>query len=83
MFGIVFLFVPMSGLERLVSMVGVVIFLAYTAYDVQMIRSYYTYYCGFPDMLEKAAVFSALQLYLDFINLFIRLLSILGRSRRN
>ena len=82
-FGIVFLFVPMSGLERLVSMVGVVVFLAYTAYDVQMIRSYYTYYCGFPDMLEKAAVFSALQLYLDFINLFIRLLSILGRSRRN
>ena len=82
-YGILSWFLPLSGLERMVSFIAVVVFLAYTAYDTQMIRANYTYYAGFPDLLEKAAVFSALNLYLDFINLFIRLLAILGRSRRN
>ena len=36
---------------------------------------------GYPDMLDKAAVFSALQLYIDFINLFLRLLRYVGRRR--
>ena len=82
-FGILSWFLPMSGAERIVSIIGIVIFLGYTAYDTQMIRANYTYYCGFPDMLEKAAVFSALQLYLDFINLFLYLLRFVGNSRRN
>ena len=63
--------------------IALLLFMGLTAYDTQMIRANYTYYAGFPDLLEKAAVFSALNLYLDFINLFIRLLAILGRSRRN
>ena len=82
-YGILSWFLPLSGLERMVSFLAIMVFLAYTAFDVQMIRANYTYYAGFPDMLEKAAVFSALNLYLDFFNLFIRLLAILGRSRRN
>ena len=82
-FGILSWFLPMSGAERIVSIIGIVIFLGYTAYVTQMIRANYTYYCGFPDMLEKAAVFSALQLYLDFINLFLYLLRFVGNSRRN
>ena len=82
-YGVLSLFLPLSAMDRMVSFIGIIVFLAYTAYDTQMIRANYTYYCGYPDMLEKAAVFSALQLYLDFINLFLYLLRFLGRSRRN
>lgn len=90
LFGLVFLigfyflslFIPgMMAFDRLVSMGAIAIFLAYTAYDTQRIKAFYNYYAGYPDMLAKASIFSALQLYLDFLNLFVRLLSILGRRR--
>ena len=80
--GVVLMFVPgLTWLDNISCLVGIMIFLAFTAYDTQMIRSYYYYYSGYPDMMEKAAVFSALQLYLDFINLFLYLLRFLGRSK--
>lgn len=80
--GVVLLFVPgLTGLNRIVCLIGIATFLGYTAYDTQKIRAYYHYYAGYPDMLEKAAIFSALQLYLDFINLFLYLLRFLGRRR--
>ena len=90
LFGLVFLIVFyflssfIAGLmvfDRLISMVAIAIFLAYTAYNTRRIKDYYNYYAGYPDMLAKASIFSALQLYLDFLNLFVRLLSILGRRR--
>ena len=90
LFGLVFLigfylvtwFIPaFTPFDRVISLVGIAIFLAWTAYDTQRIKVYYNYYAGYPDMLTKASIFSALQLYLDFLNLFIRLLSILGRRR--
>ena len=65
----------------MVCLVGIAVFLGYTAYDTQRIREYYHYYAGYPDMMEKASIFSALQLYLDFINLFLYLLRFLGKSR--
>ena len=65
----------------MVSFVAIAVFLGYTAYDTQKIKAYYHYYAGDPDLLAKASIFSALQLYLDFINLFVRLLSILGKRR--
>ncbi len=81
-FYVVTLFIPgLMAFDRLVSMGAIAIFLAYTAYDTQRIKAFYNYYAGYPDMLAKASIFSALQLYLDFLNLFIRLLSILGRRR--
>ena len=81
-FYVVTLFIPgLMAFDRIVSMVAIAIFLAYTAYDTQRIKAFYNYYAGYPDMLAKASIFSALQLYLDFLNLFIRLLSILGRRR--
>ncbi len=42
--------------------------------------SFYYYYSGYPDMMEKASIFSALQLYMDFINLFLYLLRFLGKA---
>ena len=77
--GLVFLFV--FALVSLFCLAGIAIFLGYTAYDTQKIKAYYNYYAGYPDMLEKASIFSALQLYLDFINLFLYLLRFLGKSR--
>ena len=72
-----------SAIDWLVSLFAIAVFLGYTAYDTQKIRYYYNFYCGYPDMLEKAAIFSALQLYLDFVNLFVRLLQLLGNRKRN
>lgn len=71
----------LSWMESLYCLAGIAIFLGYTAYDTQRIRSFYYYYSGYPDMMEKASIFSALQLYLDFINLFLYLLRFLGSKR--
>ena len=65
----------------MLCLIGIAIFLGYTAYDTQRMRDLYYYYAQQPDMLEKAAIFSALQLYLDFINLFFYLLRFLGKSK--
>ena len=81
-FAVLSLFIPvLSAMDRIVCLVGIAVFLGYTAYDTQKIMAYYHYYAGFPDMLEKASIFSALQLYLDFLNLFIYLLRYLGVRR--
>ena len=83
LFGVVTWFIPsFTAFDQMVCILGIVIFLAYTAYDTQKIQAYYRYYAGFPDMLTKASTFSALQLYLDFLNLFLYLLRFLG-NRRN
>ena len=76
------LFIPgLAAMDRVLCTVGVLIFLAFTAYDTQKIRRYYLGFQGDDAMLKKASVISALELYLDFINLFLYLLRIFGRSR--
>lgn len=67
--------------EQVVCTIGVVIFLGYTAYDTQMIKRFYEAYRGDEEMLRKASVFAALELCLDFINMFLYLLRLLGRKR--
>ena len=62
-------------------MVGIVIFLCATAYDTQKIKTNYQYFSHDAALLERASIYSALQLYLDFINLFLYLLRFLGASR--
>ncbi len=80
--GLLMAFIPgFSFMERIVCMVGIVIFLCFTAYDVQKIKANYDYFYSDSAMLEKASVYSALQLYLDFINLFLYLLRFFGNSR--
>ncbi len=79
--GLLTMFIDFSSLERGICMVGIVVFLCFTAYDVQKIKANYEYFCGDEVMLQKASIYSALQLYLDFINLFLYLLRFLGRSR--
>ena len=75
------LFINMTAMERLICMVGIVVFLCFTAYDNQKIKANYQYFYHDAAMLQKASIYSALQLYLDFINLFLYLLRFMGRSR--
>ena len=70
-----------SGNSRILSIFGVLLFVGYTAYDTQKIRADYEFYMNDAQMLEKASVISALQLYLDFINLFIYLLRLYGKRK--
>ena len=70
------LFFPNGMVSLLISIVGVVIFTALTAYDVQRIQS--GDLAAATGSMEKAAVIGALQLYLDFINIFLFMLRLLG-----
>jgi FtsH-binding integral membrane protein len=76
---VVNIFLPTGPLGLLISLVGVVLFTVLTAYDVQRIQtgSLVAAYGS----VEKAAVIGALNLYLDFINLFLFLLRLLGSGR--
>ena len=65
------------------SAVGLGIFMLLTAYDTQKLQAYYRYYSADGDMLEKSAIFGALSLYLDFINIFLYVLRFVGISRRD
>ena len=80
--GLLSLFLDLSAFERIICMVGIVVFLCCTAYDTQKIKANYEYFYGNDEILQKASIFSALQLYLDFINLFLYLLRFLGRNSR-
>ena len=70
-----------GGVNILLCCLGIVIFACYTAYDTQKIKAAYFAYAGNPELAKKASVFSALELYLDFINLFLYILRIFSRSR--
>ncbi len=63
------------------SVGGVLIFSGLTAYDTQMIKAQYVSGSAATDMARKGAIFGALRLYLDFINLFMSLLRLTGRRR--
>jgi FtsH-binding integral membrane protein len=77
---IVNVFVGSSTISLIISVIGVVVFTALTAWDVQRISS--GQLVAALGSVEKAAVIGALNLYLDFINLFLFLLRIMGDRRR-
>ena len=70
----------LPGLNLVVSIAGVLIFAGLTAYDTQRIKSMYDYVAGTPDV-DRVVVMSALNLYLDFINMFLFVLRLFGSSR--
>ena len=81
-FWIASMFLDFSSFEQIASLIGVAIFLAYTAYDMQKVRHYHEFYSGDTVMLQKTSIIAALALYLDFVNLFLYLLRALGRGSR-
>ena len=78
---VVNIFVQSSGFETMLSTFGVIIFTLLTAYDVQRIKRIAMGMLANDTALSQIALFGALQLYLDFINLFLYLLRFMGRRR--
>jgi FtsH-binding integral membrane protein len=77
---IVNIFLASSALMFAISVIGVLIFAGLTAYDTQRIKTDYIAHAQAMDQewLAKSAIMGALNLYLDFINLFMFLLQLLG-----
>lgn len=73
------IFLKSSALDFAVSAIGVLVFVGLTAYDTQRIKQ--TYYQLSGDTLAKASIMGALSLYMDFINLFMMLLRLIGDRR--
>lgn len=77
---VVNIFLKSSGMEWIISLAGVVIFIGLTAWDTQKIKNA-AMYATDGTSAEKLATFGALSLYLDFVNLFLYLLRFFGGSR--
>ena len=77
---IVNIFMRSSAFDYALSMLSVVIFVGLTAYDTQKIREIYTSYDN-SDIRGRKVIVGALSLYLDFINLFMALLRLMGDRR--
>jgi len=75
--GVVNLFLQSSIMAFAISVIGVLIFVGFTAYDMQDIKEKY-YELNDDEEIRKAGIFGALNLYLDFINIFVNLLQLLG-----
>ena len=80
---IVNLFLANSTLDWIITYVGVFLFLALTVYDTNRIKkmTFAAVIAGQSDVVSRIGVIGALHLYLDFINLFLYILRLLGRRR--
>ena len=70
------MFIGNETFDLILTIIGIVIFLGYTAYDIQKVKYNLD---TFPQ--DNLAIYGALELYLDFINLFLKLLSLFGKRR--
>ena len=82
LFGLLF-GISFGFLDMVYCGLSVLLFMGMTAYDTQMLKHHYAYFGGDAAMLQKASIFGALNLYLDFINIFLYIVRILGRNRDN
>lgn len=78
---IVNLFVQSSAMGFALSVVGVLIFVGLTAYDTQKLKAMYYQIGSTGELAAKFAIMGALNLYMDFINIFIHLLRFMGERR--
>jgi FtsH-binding integral membrane protein len=74
------MFFPSGTMSFIISVAGVLIFSGLIAYDTQKIKEQYAEAWG-SEMAEKVAIFGALSLYLDFVNLFQFLMAFMGQER--
>ena len=73
------IFIKSSGLDYVVSAIGVLVFVGLTAYDAQKIKKLAE--TATPQSVMSVSMIGALELYLDFINLFLRLLRLFGKRK--
>lgn len=77
---VVNMFMQSGTMQYVLSMFSVLIFTGLTAYDTQTIKSYYNPSAS-KENLGKIAIYGAIQLYIDFINIFLALLQLFGNRR--
>lgn len=75
------LFLHMEWLEIGICIFGLALFMGITTYDAKKTKDLYFQFENDSEMLAKASIFSALALYLDFLNIFLYLLRLLGRNK--
>ncbi|AHH04872.1 Bax inhibitor-1/YccA family protein [Borrelia miyamotoi] len=75
------IFLRSSGLNFLISIIGVILFTGLTAYDVQNISKMNRMLEDDTEIKNRMVIVASLKLYLDFINLFLYLLRFLGQRR--
>ena len=78
------LFMDLSGAEMMINVAAVALFLGITAWDMQKIRGWYqsAVMDENAELLSKLTILGALELYLDFVNLFLKLLRVMNRRRK-
>jgi len=74
------MFIASSALQFAISVIGVIVFTGLTAWDTQQIKEMY-YEADGHEIASKKAVMGALRLYLDFVNLFMMLIQLVGVRR--
>jgi FtsH-binding integral membrane protein len=74
------LFMQSSAMQFAISVIGVVVFTGLTAWDTQRIKEMY-WEGDIGDVASKKAIMGALTLYLDFINLFVMMMQLMGQRR--
>ena len=75
------IFLNFSAYETFICIIGIAVFLALTAYDMQKVKAFHSVYAYDAEMANKSAIYAALQLYLDFINIFLYILRFLRHKR--
>lgn len=80
--GVVNIFIQNDMISFVTSIISIIVFIALTAYDVQKIKAYAeTIGENNPEGSSKLVIMGALSLYLDFINIFLKLLRLMGKRR--
>lgn len=88
MFGLIIasfvnIFLRSSGFDFILSIISVVVFTLLVGYDTQKMKQIYYSLGRNQDLAKKVAIFGAMQLYMDFIAIFVHLLRIIGMRRND
>ena len=75
---VIAIFIP--GISQLITFIGIIVFLPITIYDMKMMQKRYLNITG-PEDVEKETIMAALDLYLDLINIMIRILQLTGKRK--
>lgn len=79
---IINIFVINNTFAVVICIISILVFLGLTAWDMNKLKSIYNYYENDEEELNKVAIYGALDLYLDFINIFLDLLRLFGRAKK-
>lgn len=77
------LFLPLGAFDRVLCFFGLALFMGLTAYDMQMLKRWHAESVYDYELAKKSSILVALNLYLDFLNIFLYILRLLSRGNRD